>query len=174
MWFTKIGSPQMRVKNWLCPNEPRSNETLPHIEGHGGEDFSKHDLEPVRSITHLLEHVEYPTCGPCLSLSIFLPQVPNHSMGPHLLIPWPFHTDSCPSTRGGFRGECSRCKFCRMESIEVNQLPRPPPSPDVVHHGSLWFTGKSYIVLGRCQHLDQTHDFYLYNMFTNNEPWSWI
>lgn len=34
-----------------------------------------------------------------------------------------------PCTRGGFKGECSRRKLRRTESIEVNQPPRPPPTP---------------------------------------------
>ena len=44
---------------------PLSNETLPHVDGHGGEQILKGETEPVQSITHLLDHTETHVL-PCL------------------------------------------------------------------------------------------------------------
>lgn len=37
---------------------PPSNKTLPHVNGHGGEEFSKGETNLVKNITHLLDHAE--------------------------------------------------------------------------------------------------------------------
>lgn len=53
-----------------------SNETLPHVNGHGGEEFSKGETELVQNIAHLLDHAESHVCTQpqILHLSFFYSQ----------------------------------------------------------------------------------------------------
>lgn len=70
-------------------------------------------------------------CGPYLKLSTYPPQVPNCKMGVRSILPQPPPPSNIGGGGGG-RGECSRRKLCRTDSVEVDQPPHPPPSP-VVH-----------------------------------------
>ena len=115
----------MQVRYGFYTNEPppppKSNKTLPHMEGHCREDVSNGDTEPVQSTTYLLEHIDphMQTLPQVVHISLY------DSQSQHVTpLPSSMHVPPrkiLPFKEGRFGRECSHCKLCRTKSIEVDQ-----------------------------------------------------
>lgn len=59
IWYTKdCWVLQCKFETYFVLVRPPSDETLPHIDGHGNKDVSKVDPKPMQSTTLLLDHIE--------------------------------------------------------------------------------------------------------------------
>lgn len=116
--------PVIQVQDRLCPSQPPSNKTLPLIDGHVGHDLRKGDMEPVRSITHLLDHVELHvrTLSQIVYLSSSSSEPQDGSPSCFATIP------PSPPTLGGVEGSVHVVDYVEVY-VEVDQLPHLPPSP---------------------------------------------